>query len=106
MPRGRPRKNPSAVLIKSAEMLGWALGGIEREIGLTRERLAALTNQANQLRARLGSRATAVAGAESAGAAGGRRRRRRKMSAEAKKRISEMMTKRWAEAKKKGKTRL
>lgn len=106
MPRGRPRKNPKAVLIRSAEMLGWALGGIEREIGLTRERLAALTNQANQLRARLGSKAAAVVGVEGAGAAGGRRQRRRKMSAEAKRRISEMMTKRWAEAKKKGKTRL
>ncbi len=105
MPRGRPRKNPSDVLIKSAEMLGWALGGIEREIGVTRERLAALQNQANQLRARLGNKVVAVTG-EDAGAAGGRRRRRRKMSAEAKKRISEMMSKRWAEAKKKGKTRL
>jgi hypothetical protein len=106
MPRGRPRKNPKDVLIKSAEMLGWALGGIEREIGLTRERLASLTNQANQLRARLGNKVAAVTGVEDADAAAGRRRRRRKMSPEAKKRISEMMTKRWAEAKKKGKTRL
>ena len=102
MPRGRPRKNPKDVLIKSAEMLGWALGGIEREIGLTRERLTALTNQANQLRARLGSKATAIAGVEGATPAGGRRRRRRKMSPEARKRISEMMKKRWAERKRKG----
>ena len=102
MPRGRPRKNPKDVLIKSAEMLGWALGGIEREIGLTRERLAALTNQANQLRARLGSKATAIVGVEGATPAGGRRRRRRKMSPEARKRISEMMKKRWAERKRKG----
>ena len=27
MPRGRPRKNPDAVLVKSAEMIGWAIGG-------------------------------------------------------------------------------
>ena len=39
MPRGRPRKNPDAVLVKSAEMIGWAIGGIEREIMATRERL-------------------------------------------------------------------
>ena len=32
MPRGRPRKNPDDVLLKSAELIGWALGGIEREI--------------------------------------------------------------------------
>ena len=101
MPRGRPRKNPDDVLIKSAEMLGWALGGIEREIGMTRERLAALTNQANQLRARLGNKVAAVTGAEDAGEGGGRRRRRRKMSPEARKRISEMMKKRWAERKRK-----
>ena len=101
MPRGRPRKNPNDVLIKSAEMLGWALGGIEREIGMTRERLAALTNQANQLRAKLGSKVAAVTGVEDAGEGGGRRRRRRKMSPEARKRISEMMKKRWAERKRK-----
>jgi hypothetical protein len=102
MPRGRPRKNPDDVLIKSAEMLGWALGGIEREIGTTRERLAALTNQANQLRARLGNKLAGSAGTEGTGeAAGGRRRRRRKMSPEARKRISEMMKKRWAERKRK-----
>ena len=103
MPRGRPRKNPDDVLIKSAEMIGWALGGIEREIGTTKERLAALTAQANQLRTRLGNKVSAVAGAEGTGTEGnGRRRRRRKMSAEARKRISEMMKKRWAERKRKG----
>jgi hypothetical protein len=103
MPRGRPRKNPDDVLIKSAEMLGWALGGIEREIGMTRERLASLTNQANQLRARLGNKVAGVTGAEDASETGnGRRRRRRKMSPEARKRISEMMKKRWAERKRKG----
>lgn len=106
MPRGRPRKNPSDVLIKSAEMLGWALGGIEREIGLTRERLAALQSQANQLRTRLGNKAIAVTGVEGAGAAVGRRGRRRKMSAEARKRISENMKKRWAERKRKGSNKL
>ena len=102
MPRGRPRKNPDDVLIKSAEMIGWALGGLEREIGTTKERLAALTAQANQLRTRLGTKVAAVTGADDAGeASGGRRRRRRKMSPEARKRISEMMKKRWAERKRK-----
>ena len=103
MPRGRPRKNPDDVLIKSAELIGWALGGLEREIGTTKERLTALTAQANQLRARLGDRVAAVTGAEETGAeGGGRRRRRRRMSPEARRRISEMMKKRWAERKRKG----
>ena len=102
MPRGRPRKNPDDVLIKSAEMIGWALGGLEREIGTTKERLASLTAQANQLRARLGTKVAAVTGTDAAGDAGdGRRRRRRRMSPEARRRISEMMKKRWAERKRK-----
>ena len=105
MPRGRPRKTTDDVLMKSAELIGWALGGIEREIGTTRERLASLTAQANTLRARLGrERPPSASGDATAGqaAAGtGRKRRRRKMSAEARKRISEMMKKRWAERRKK-----
>jgi hypothetical protein len=85
------------VLFKSAEVIGWALGGLEREIALTRERLNALTSQASQLRARLGKKgAAALAVARETGAPG---RKRRTMSAEARKRISEMMKKRWAERK-------
>ena len=104
MPRGRPRKNPDDVLIRSAELIGWALGGIEREIVETRNRLTALTKQAAQLRARVGRRAGSAEPAPVAGeeaAQPNRRRRRRKMSPEARKRISEMMKKRWAERKKK-----
>jgi hypothetical protein len=97
-------------LIKSAEMLGWALGGIEREIGQTKDRLAALTAQAAKLRARLGvgrgSGAGASAAAGEPAAPAGRKRKRRKMSAEARKRISDNMRKRWAETKKQGKRRL
>jgi hypothetical protein len=104
MPPGRPRKNKD-VLVKSAELIGWAIGGIEREIGQTRERLAALTAQAAKLRKRAGlkggSAAAAAAGSEASETAGtGRKRKRRKMSAEARKRISEMMKKRWAERRK------
>jgi hypothetical protein len=108
MPRGRPRKNED-VLLKSAEMIGWALGGIEREIAQTRERLSALTAQAATLRSRLGRRAARGANAEPASGAptfgepaakDGRKRRRRKMSAEARKRISDMMKKKWAERRK------
>jgi hypothetical protein len=106
MARGRPRKNQGDVLMKSAEMIGWALGGLEREIVLTRERLGSLTAQANSLRAQLmrGRQAApdAAAGDEGQAAAQGRRRRRRKMSPEARKRISDMRKKRWAERKKKG----
>jgi hypothetical protein len=93
------------MLFKSAEMIGWAIGGLEREIMLTRERLAGLTAQVAKLRARAGVRGSgggiAASAATSAGeAGGGRKRRRRKMSPEARKRISEMMKKRWAERRK------
>lgn len=106
MPRGRPRKDNDDVLLKSAEMIGWALGGLEREIAQTRERLSTLTSQATRLRARLAgsgagaTESTADAPEEEATAGGGRRRKRRKMSPEARKRISEMMKKRWAERRK------
>jgi hypothetical protein len=108
MARGRPRKNPGDVLIRSAELIGWAVGGIEREIVETRNRLAALTRQAAQLRTRAGLRGVrgAAAASDPAGEAPaetGRKRRRRKMSPEARKRISEMMKKRWAERKKNSK---
>jgi len=102
MPRGRPRKNQRNVLLKSAELIGWAIGGIEREIAQTRERLAALTAQAARLRKRAGIRgasggAGSTATAADTTAAG---KRRRKMSPEARKKISEMMKKRWAERRK------
>ena len=104
MPRGRPRKNPTDVLIKSAEFIGWALGGIEREILETRHRLSALTAQANQLRARIGAKGVralpAAAAPVETAAPAATKRRRRKMSPEARKRMSEMMKKRWAERRK------
>jgi hypothetical protein len=104
MPRGRPRKNTD-VLIKSAEFIGWALGGIEREILETRHRLAKLTAQATQLRTQIGAKGAravpAVASAEEAAAPVAPKRRRRRMSPEARKRMSEMMKKRWAERRKK-----
>ena len=108
MPRGRPRKTQGDVLVKSAEMIGWAIGGIEREIMSTRERLAALTAQANSLRSRLpggsvrgaAAKATATAVEAVEGAAVKAKRTRRKMSAEGRKRISDMMKQRWAEHRK------
>jgi hypothetical protein len=100
MPPGRPRKNKD-MLVQSAELIGWAIGGIEREIAQTRDRLAALTAQAANLRARSGIRGSAASASAGAQASeGGRKRRRRKMSPEARKRISEMMKKRWAERRK------
>ena len=103
MPRGRPRKTTDDVLMKSAELIGWALGGLEREIAQTRDRLTTLTAQASKLRERIGRNPSVKAAATAAGAdeEGGRRRRRRRMSPEARKRISDMMKKRWAERKKK-----
>ncbi|MDQ3420768.1 MAG: hypothetical protein M3541_18685 [Acidobacteriota bacterium] len=109
MPRGRPRKNQGDVLVKSAEMIGWAIGGIEREIMSTRERLAALSAQAATLRSKLpGGGATSTrGGAPTSIAVGGTdavpakvKRTRRKMSPEGRKRISDMMKKRWAERRK------
>jgi hypothetical protein len=103
MPPGRPRKKSNDMLMKSAEMIGWAIGGIEREIGQTRERLAALTAQAAKLRARAGVKGQPGSPASQADApatGNGRKKRRRKMSPEARKRISEMMKKRWAERRK------
>lgn len=104
MPRGRKKGTPGA-LLKSAEFLGWALGGLEREIAQTRERLAALTAEAARLRARVGGprRAESAAAAPAAGRPG---RRRGRMTAAGRARISEMMKKRWAEAKKKNRNRL
>ena len=101
MPRGRPRKD---VLLKSAELIGWALGGLEREIAATRDRLSTLTAEAAKLRARLGTRSGAAPGTVAAASfdepgVGGKRRRRR-MSPEARKRISDMMKTRWAERRK------
>ena len=54
MPRGRRRKKSDSVLFKSAEWIGWALGGLEREIVETRARLAVLNEQAAKLRGRVG----------------------------------------------------
>jgi hypothetical protein len=109
MPAGRPRKNQGDVLLKSAELIGWAIGGLEREIAQTRERLASLTAQAVKLRARAGAKGgpstKASASAQESSdtpAKVGRKRRRSGMSPEARARMSEMMKKRWAE-KRKGK---
>ena len=102
MPRGRPRKSNEDVLLKSAEFIGWALGGLEREIVETKNRLQSLTAQAAKLRTRVAAKATtaATAAVTAEPAENGRKRRRRKMSPEARKRISEMMKKRWAERRK------
>lgn len=103
MARGR-KGTTRDPLLKSAEMLGWALGGLEREITQTRQRLAELTAQAAQLRARLGTSKVGTRAAATVEAAHGAvktaGRKRRTMSDEARKRISEMMKKRWAERKK------
>src|SRR5215208_2771115 len=107
MPPGRPRKNQD-VLLKSAELIGWAIGGLEREISQTRERLAALTAQAAKLRAKAGMRRSSASAGEAAGDApsGAGKKRRRRMSPEGRKRISDLMKKRWAERRKAGKSRL
>lgn len=95
MPRGRPRKDTGGVLIRSAELIGWAIGGLEREIVDTRHRLAALTAEAARLRKQIGHSAGKV---PAAGASGANHVRRapRKMSAEARKKIADAAKRRWA----------
>jgi len=108
MPRGRRRKGADA-LFKSAEWVGWALGGLEREIEQTKSRLQALTAQAATLRNRVGGavgRGVKAAADTVADAGGPRRRRRGRMTPEGRRRISEMMKKRWLEAKKKNRNHL
>jgi hypothetical protein len=103
MPRGRPRKNPNDVLIKSAELIGWALGGIEREIVETKQKLSALTAQADELRRRVVGAGLSVRGPAAAAADAkqrGGRGGRRHLTAEARRAISERMTRLWAERRK------
>jgi len=108
MPRGRRRTKSDNVLFKSAEWVGWALAGLEREIVETRARLAVLNEQAAKLRGRVGvaARRGVAAAVAAASPEPSTTRTRGRMSAEGRKRISEMMKKRWIEAKKKNKTRL
>jgi hypothetical protein len=95
------------VVIRSAEFIGWALGGLEKEIAETRARLAELTAEAARLRTRVGGRgADAAVTAEADGTGKPRRRRRLRMSAEARKRLSDATKRRWAERKKKGMNKL
>lgn len=86
---------PRKALVGPNEMLAWALGGLEREIAQTRDRLATLNTQAARIRAKLGRNPMAAA-IEAAGVAP---RKRKVMSAAARKRISDAMKKRWAERK-------
>lgn len=102
----RTSRRTRGALVRSAELIGWALGGLEREIAETRERLAALTAQAARLRARVGSAQRGPAAAASFDEPAVTGRRRRRMSAAARQRLSASTKKRWAERKKKGLNRL
>ena len=107
MAKGRPRKTQSGnMLFRSAELIGWAIGGLEREIVETRHKLEALTRQAAQLRSRMGTssaqgRGPAAAATFDEPGVKTDRPKKRKMSAAARKRISDMQKKRWAEWRKK-----
>src|SRR3954454_9819221 len=97
MARRRATKSADDMLVRSAEFVGWALGGLEREIVQTRERLASLNAQAVKLRARVGKAVPGAAATADAGEKASRKQRRRQMSTEARNRISSAMKKRWAE---------
>src|SRR5688500_9822061 len=103
MPRGRPRKKQRRSVLQSAELIGWALDGLEREIAATRDRPSTLTSRAANLLPRTGRRASAAVGTSAPAGENevtDASRRRRRMSPEARKRISEMMKKRSAERRK------
>ena len=77
MPRGRARQGKAeAFMVKSGELLGWALGGVEREIAETRKRLSTLMAQAAKLRSRLVSLKGRKTSAASPPVGGSRRSRR------------------------------
>jgi hypothetical protein len=97
--RRRRTRRPAAST--APEILAWALHGVEREIALTRERLAHLTDQARRLRARVGTVAAQVAEPVRK-AVTPARKRKRKLTAEGRRRIIEAVKRRWA-AQKKGK---
>src|SRR6478752_4112316 len=82
MARRRAAKAADDMLVKSAEFVGWALGGLEREIAQTRERLAALNAHAVKLRARIGKATPPPPAAADAAGKASRRQRRRQMSAD------------------------
>jgi hypothetical protein len=99
MPRGR-RKGTARGVGVSAEVLTWALDGLQREISQTKERLAELTARAREVRAALdqgrGAAETPPAAAPTVtrGPRRGRRRKRR-LSAEGRKRIRDALKRRW-----------
>ena len=105
MAKGRPRKAKGGdVLLRSAELIGWAIGGLEREIVETRQKLESLTRQAALLRSRTstGSQRRGPAAAATFDEPGTQAApKRRQMSPAARKRISDMQKKRWAEWRKK-----
>src|SRR4051794_4618580 len=94
MARRRGATSGDDMLVKSAEFVGWALGGLEREIAQTRERLASLNAQAVKLRARIGASTPASAPNGEPGEKASRKQRRRQMSPEARERISSALKKR------------
>ncbi|MPY88339.1 MAG: hypothetical protein GEU99_10470 [Luteitalea sp.] len=102
MPRGR-RKGTARAVGVSAEVLTWALDGLQREIAQTKERLTELTARASEVRAALDQgRAPAekrlavpVQPAERTEARPAGRRRKRRLSAEGRRRIKEALKRRW-----------
>jgi hypothetical protein len=95
----RRRKARRRLSSTAPEILAWALHGIEREIALTRDRLAHLTIQARKMRARVGTAAAQVAEPVRKAVAPARKRRR-KLTAEGRRRIIEAVKRRWAAQKK------
>ena len=92
----RSRSSADA-LMQSEEFVEIALSSIEREIEATRDRLRRLAEVADQLRQRRSTSApTAVAPSIAEVVAGAtRRKRKHNMSAEARKKLSERMRRRW-----------
>ena len=98
----RSRSSATDALLQSEEFVEIALSSIEREIEATRDRLRRLAEVAEQLRQRRSTAAPASVPsiADVVAGATARRKRKHNMSADARKKLSERMRRRWDEYRK------
>ena len=97
----RPAKQNATDMMRSPEFVRLALSGVEREIEAARERLSTLNAYADQLRGQLRGKASpAAAPGPVAAPAGAPAKRTHRLSADARKKLSERMRKKWAEYRK------
>ena len=96
----RPAKQNATDMMRSPEFVRLALSGVEREIEAARERLSTLNAYADQLRGQLRGKASPAAAPVPAAPASAPAKRSHRLSADARKKLSERMRKKWAEYRK------